>query len=165
MADEIYDNAATEKRPQQGTVPGKGDAHSVKVLCAATIELAAASDGDTVSFGRIPSNARLLPTSFVYWDDLATNGSPTLDIGLASVGSNITSDDDALSNGHDVTSAGTAAALTASTSHSAYGDPAWDFVNGVTSDPKGELDVYGTIQDAATTQTGTVTVLIYGYLD
>ena len=95
---------------------------------------------------------------------MTTTGAATLDIGLGSVDSNITSDPDALSNGHDVT--GTGAASLAALVRAEVGKPAWDFVNGQTSDPGGELDIYFSIVDAATAGlTGTVSVEIYGYLD
>ena len=164
MADLTYDNVATERRPQAGTVAGKGDAHNVKTLITATIELATTASGQTIKFGRIPSNARLSGRGRVYWDDLATSGSPTLDMGLGSVGSNITSDPDALSNGHALSTAD-AEGVPIVGDIANIGLPAWDFVNGQASDPKGELEVYGTIKDATTNATGTVTVELYGYLD
>ncbi len=164
MADISYSQVATELRPQQGIIPGKGDAHSLKVLCSATVEVPASASGSTIKFGRIPSNARISGQSKIYWDDLTTTGAATLDLGLASVGSNVTSDPNALSDAHDVTSAGSADALDAVIT--THGVPAWDLINGVTVDPKGELDVYATIVDAATAGlTGTVTVEILGYLD
>lgn len=163
MADITYTQTATERRASPGITPGKGDANSAKVLVASTVEIAANSAaGSTVKFGRIPSNARILAASRVYNDDLATAGSPTLDLGLASVDSNITSDPDALTNGIALSSAGSdtlAIALENS------GLPAWDFVNGQTTDPGGQLDVYGSVLDASTTTVGTVTVEIIGYLD
>ena len=99
MADITYSNVATERRASPGVTPGKGEAHNVKVLACATIELAASASGTTVKFGRIPSNARILSQGVIYNDDLATSGSPTLDVGLASVDSNITSAPTALTNG------------------------------------------------------------------
>lgn len=165
MADITFDNLSTERKGSTGLVAGKGDAHNVKVLLCSTISIGTTASGQTIKFGRIPSNARLLPQSTVYWDDLATSGSPTLDLGLGSVDSNVTSDPDALSNGHDVTAAGSAGVLTASTSHTEYGKPAWDFVASATATTQGELDVYGTIKDATTNATGDVTVILYGYLD
>lgn len=165
MADTTYTTRATEKRGAPGIVPGKGDANNVKALVVSVIEQVASSSGATIFFGRIPSNARLSAhLSRVYWDDLATSGSPTLDIGLASVNSNVTSDPDALSDGHVITSADTSGepviALFASS-----GKQAWEFVANTTSDPGGMLDVYGTIKDAATTATGTIMVELYGYID
>jgi len=163
MADITFDNVATERRPSPGVVPGKGDAHSLKVLCSATVEIPATASGQTFKFGRIPTSARVSGLSKIYWDDLTTTGAPTFDLGLGSVGSNVTSDPDALSNGHDVTAAGSGSALAGISN---YGLPAWDLVNAVTSDPGGELDVYGTVVDAATAGlTGTVTVELLGYLD
>ena len=163
MADITYTNRATERRSTTFQVPGPGDAHGLKVLCNATVELAGSATGTTIFFGRIPSNARILPQGFIYNDDLATTGSPTLDIGLASVDSNVTSDPDAINNGIALSSATTTTTVLADPANA--GLPAWDLVNGVTSDPGGELDIYGTVADASTTQTGTVTACILGYLD
>lgn len=136
---------------------------SVKVLVS-TIELAASASGTTVDLGKIPSNARILHRSRIYWDDLATSGTATIDLGLKSYRNNsVTADPDALSNGHDchggadATDGAILAALNAAT----VGLPAWDLVNGVTADPGGELEVYATVKDAATTATGTVTVELY----
>ena len=163
MADITFDNKATERRTASGMIPGKGDAHNLKVLCSSTVEIPATASGQTFFFGRIPANARISGRSKIYWDDLTTSGAATFDLGLGSVDSNVTSDPDALSNGHDVTSASSADALAGISN---YGLPAWDLVASVTSDPKGELDVYGTVKDAATAGlTGTVTVELLGYLD
>ena len=166
MADISYTQTATERRASQGLTPGKGEAGALKMLVCSTVEVPASASGSTIKFGRIPSNARLASRpSFVYWDDLTTTGAATLDIGLASVDSNITSDPDALSAAHDVTSAGSALLVSVVLAAN-IGIPAWDFVNGQTTDPGGQLDVYGSIVDAATAGlTGTVTVEIYGYLD
>ena len=163
MADITYSSKATERTANPGVVPGKGDANSVKKLVCATVELAASASGTTIFLGRIPSNARILPTGLIYNDDLATSGSPTLDIGLGSVDSNVTSDPDALTNGLAL-SAATTTYLTLADPANA-GLPAWDLVASVTSDPGGELDVYASVKDAATTATGTITVEILGYLD
>lgn len=164
MADLTYSQKATDRKGASGLVTGKGDAHSLKALVVATVELASVASGTTVKFGRIPSNARLSGLSRVYWDDLTTTGSPTLDIGLASVSANITNDPDALSNGHAVSSAD-AEGATAVTDVANYGKRAWEFVNGQSTDPGGQLDVYGSIVDAATVGTGTVTLELLGYFD
>ena len=162
MADITYDDKATERRASPGTTPGKGDAFSAKVLIASTVEVGAGSLNETFKFGRIPSNARILAASRVYNDDLASTGSPTMDIGLASVDSNITSDADALTAGIDLAAAGSDLQLIA---FADSGLPAWDFVNGQATDPGGELDVYGTVLDASTNSVGTVTVEVIGFLD
>jgi hypothetical protein len=143
-------------------IDGNGLAGGIKQLVS-TIELAACASGTTIDFGKIPSGARILNISRVYWDDLATSGSPTLDIGLKSYRNNsITADPDALSNGHGVSSAdATDGAALAALNAATVGLPAWDLVNGLTADPGGELEVYGSIADAATTATGTVTVELF----
>lgn len=155
---------ATHLRQSQGLVAGKGDAYTSKVLVA-TYELASATaEGSTVDFGKVPSNARFLGASRLYWDDLTTTGSPTMDIGLAPVNSNITEDDDALSNGHALSSAGNALAISAPEKVGVY---AWDLTTamGVTEDPGGEFIVRGTVKDAGHTITGTVTLELHYYLD
>jgi hypothetical protein len=163
MADLSYTNDATERKANSGLVPGKGEAQTVKALICSTIELAASASGTTVKLGRIPANARILPTGLIYNDDLATSGSPTLDIGLGSVGSNVTSDPDAINNGIALSSATTTTTVMADAANA--GKRAWEFVNGQTTDPGGELDVYVSVKDASTTATGTVTVELYGYFD
>ena len=162
MADITYSSKATERKGSPGVVFGKGDAGNVKALVS-TVELAASASGSTVFFGRIPSNARICPTGLIYNDDLATSGSPTLDIGLGSVDSNVTSDPDAINNGIALSSATTTTTIFADPANAAL--PAWDLVASVTSDPGGELDVYGSVKDAATTATGTITVELYYYVD
>ncbi len=162
MADISYTNDATERRDSTGLVAGKGDAAAIKLLSSRTIELAGSASGTTVKLGTVASNARIAGASKVYWDDLATSGSPTLDIGLGSVDSNVTSDPDALNDGLDVTSASSADLIK---DHANFGKKAWEFVNGQTTDPGGALDIYGSVKDAATNATGTVTVQVYGYLD
>lgn len=159
----MADNAATQRRASDDLVVGSaGYAYSVKNLCA-TVELAASSSGDTVTFGRIPSNARILPSSRLYNDDLATSGSPTFDIGLINVNSNITDDPDAIGNGFALSSAGSDVVIISDVANA--GLPAWDFVNGQTSDPGGEFIVRGVVKDAATTATGTVTLDVYYVVD
>lgn len=163
MADLTYTNKATERSGSTGLVTGKGEGGNIKKLVCATIELAASSAADTVKVGRIPTTARILSQGLIYNDDLATAGAPTLDLGLGSVDSNVTSDPDALINGIDLANATTTRTVLADPANS--GKMAWEFVNGVTSDPGGELDVYFTVADAATNQTGTVTIELYGYFD
>ena len=126
-------------------------------------ELAASASATTVTFGRIPSNARILGASRLYKDDLATSGSPTIDIGFFAVNSNITSDDDAVNDGVSLSAAATDVALIKDPAN--VGLPAWDFVDGVSTDPGGEFIVRGTVRDAATTATGTVTLDLYYVVD
>lgn len=163
MADIIYTNDATQRKASQELVPGKGDAQSIKALICSTIELAASASGVTVNLGRIPSNARILPTGLIANDDLATSGSPTLDLGIGSVNSNVTSDPDAINNGLVASAATSTTTVMADVANA--GKRAWEFVSGQTEDPGGELDLFLSVKDAATTATGTVTVELYGYFD
>lgn len=161
MADITYTNKSTERRDSTGAVAAKGPAFSLKAITT-TVELAASASGVTTKVARIPSNARISPLSKIYWDDLATSGSPTIDVGLASVDSNVTSDPDALNNGLAASSAGSSVLISDIAN---YGLPAWDHVASVTEDPGGELDVYFTVKDAATNAAGTVTCEILYTVD
>ena len=148
---------ATERRSSLLNATSHGGAYTVKNLTA-TIELAAqATFPHTITFGYIPSNARLMGSSMLYWDDLAT-ATTTFDLGLGDVDGNLANADDpnCLSDGNDVTSASTGSV--AITAFADYGNEAWDFVASETSDPGGNLRVYGTVADALTTGTGTITL-------
>lgn len=160
MADVSYSKTATERRNNTGVTLGKGDAGNVKNICS-TIELAASSAGSTVKLARVPSAARICGASTLYWDDISTN-SPDYDIGFASVDANITSDPDALNDGLDGASAGSARMVK---DVADIGKRAWEYVNGQTSDPGGELDLYLSVTVAATTSTGTITSDLYYTLD
>ena len=155
---------ATERRNNLLNATSHGGAYTIKNLTA-SIELAAqATFPHTIEFGRIPSNARLLGSSMLYWDDLAT-ATTTLDLGLGAVIGNLVNADDpnCLSDGNDVTSASTGAV--AITAFADYGNEAWDFVASETVDPGGELKVYATVADALTTGTGTITLSLDYVID
>ena len=156
---------ATERRSSLLNATSHGGAYGVKTLVA-TMEVAAVTTiGRTIGFGRIPSNARISGLSRLYWDDLATGGSPTLDLGLGAVDGNLANADDAdaFSAGHALGTASTGAI--AITAIADYGNEAWDFVASETSDPGGTLEVYGSLLDAVTTTAGTVTLELYYYID
>lgn len=123
----------------------------------AQVEVAAAATaGSTYLFGYIPSGARFTIGN-IYWDDLASTGSPTFDLGLA--GENTTADPDAMNNGLVVSAAGTTRILLAIED---YGVPAWS-IAGDTEDPGGLLQIYGTLADAAANTGGTI-VLSFHYV-
>lgn len=154
MVDITYTGNSTERRAHAGAVTGQGLAYSKKSIVT-TVEVASATAaGSTYKVARIPSNARISMSSHAYWDDLST-ATTTMDIGLASVNANVTSDADALANGLDVASAGDNRLIAAIAEG---GKPAWDHINGQTSDPGGELDVYVSLLDALHSITGTLTV-------
>jgi phage tail sheath gpL-like len=153
---------ATQKRNSSGLVAGNGLAYTPKVLLA-TIALPASASGTIIDFGNIPSNARIMGISQIMADDLATSGSPTLDLGFQAVNSNITTDPDALNDGLAVSSA--LAAVTAVKGIENRGKMAWEYVASQTTDPGGLLTVIGTIKDAATNAAGDVTLELLYYVD
>ena len=160
MTDITYTNKATVRKDAAGTVASVGMAGSAKTLESTVSVTAAAAIADTIKFGTIPSNARLSGLSEIHYDDLNTSTSALLDIGLASVDSNVTSDPDALNDGLTLTTAATGVKLIKD--HANFGKQAWEFVTGLTEDPKGLLDVYGSITDDVTDATGDVTIsLVY----
>lgn len=133
-------------------------------IVEATVEVTAAADANSIyTMMRIPSSARISGLSQIAFDDLASSGSPTLDIGLKAVDGNITTDPDALNDGINCyTAAGTAKFVKDIAN---YGKEAWEYVNGVTSDPGGCFDVIVTLADAAANTGGTITATCVFTLD
>lgn len=159
MADDTQNMTLRDKIALGGRVTK--EAQFGTIVMDATVEVAAAaSAGSIYTAFRIPSNARIHGLSEIAFDDLASTGSPTLDIGFAAVDSNITTDDDALNDGIDVyTAAGTSRMVKDAAN---YGKMAWEYVSGQTTDPGGMLDVIISIKDAATNTGGTLTAtLVY----
>ncbi len=158
---------ATSRRAAKTTL-GKGEANKLTSHGVRTIEVAPSASGTIIDFAlRIPSNARISPLSTIYYDDLATSGAPTLDLGFYAVDSNITSDDDGLNDGLTLATAltyPTRAPVVKDIANS--GKQAWEYVNGVTADPGGFFDVKGVIRDAPTlTNTGSVVLDLHTYQD
>ena len=126
-----------------------------------TVEMtAAASATSTYWMARLPTSARISGQSFIALDDLASTGSPVLDIGLFSVGGNFTDDDTALNASID--------AATASARTNVLGDPAdigkrvWELA-GEASDPGGYADVKISLKSAGADDGGTISMsLVYG---
>lgn len=159
----LYGSIALDGYYDPTTPPAeKGDAAAMagRVRCAVeTVEVtAAASATSTYTLAKLPSNARLLPQSTLYWDDLASTGSPTVDVGLFPVNANITADDDALGADKDVTSAGSSGLID---NIANYGKKLWQYVSGQTADPGGEFLVKVTIKDADTNTGGTLTLVLF----
>lgn len=159
---------STAIRRLVNNIIGKGDAGTLRSLGVRNIELSPSASGTVIDFKtRIASTDRIDMSSSIFYDDLATSGAPTLDLGLYAVNGNITSDDDALNDGLTL-----ATAVTYATRAPVVKDPAnagkmaWEYVNGVTSDPGGFFDVKGIIRDAATiTNTGSITLDLKVYTD
>lgn len=160
---------ATVRRAVQAVI-GKGDGGNLRALGARTIELAASASGTIIDFGlRLPLNARIDAASRIYHDDLATSGSPTLDLGFRAVDGNFTTDDDALNDGIAVS-----AVMTASTQQGGVpvvkdfanaGKQVWEYISGATKDTGGFADVIGTVRDAATNAAGSVMLDMKAYDD
>ncbi|SFI84238.1 hypothetical protein [Albimonas pacifica] len=129
------------------------DANMVAV-CSTVEVTAAASATSTYTMGRVASAARIMPLSTLYWDDLASTGAPTLDIGFAA-------DPDALNDGLDAATAASSAGVFKAANIANVGLPAWQLA-GLSSDPGGFLDVIVTLADADANTGGTLSmVLIY----
>ena len=155
---------ATERRSHLLSAVSHGGAYDV-INLTSTVELPNGATGRTINFGYIPSNARLLGSCRLYYDDMSNAGAPTLDIGLAAVNGNLANADDvdAIGNGFTLATAANDKVMISEIAN--IGLPAWDYVASETSDPGGELMVYGTLLDAATTVTGTITAEIYYVVD
>lgn len=151
MADDSRDILArTSVNTLLGNVPKSGQID-------VSFEVAAAADATSqYRIARIPSNARILRGSVIQWDELDTATDATLDVGFKAVDANVTTDDDALNDGLLTDDPGVAGLVK---DHANWGLPAWDYVNGVSADPGGFLDVIVTLKDHAATG-GSVSVSI-----
>ena len=114
---------------------------------------------------RLPSNTRILGQSTLYWDDLASTGSPTGDLGVSNATglSAITNDPDALNDGLALSTASTGSPLIKTIDN--YGKRLWEFVNGQTVDPKGDLEIYLSIVDADVNTGGTFVLELFHAYD
>lgn len=165
MSDVTYTLKADVRRAAADAVPGKGEAATLRSVIA-TKSVTARTANHTMKMVRLPSNVRLSGLSRVNWDDLASSGSPTLDIGIAPVNdaaNAVTADADALNDGLDLfTAAGTALMIK---DHANYGKQLWEYVSGLTSDPGMLMDIYVSFVDANTNATGDVTLEVVHYFD
>lgn len=122
------------------------------------------SANSTYLLARLPSNAVICPSSKLHVDDLASSGSPTLDIGIfnQSGKTDITDDDDAIANGIDAATAGATLIVSDLTK---MNDRLWELVASQTEDPMVMFDIKVTIKDAAINQAGTITLELYYVVD
>lgn len=138
-------------------IPQNGFADKLSYLPTTVEVSASASVSSTYILARVPSSARLSAASKVYWDDMATTGSPTLDIGVQ--GTSFTYDDDLINDGLALSSAGAGSIYIKAIEN--YGKPLWQLA-GLSSDPHEIWTIKGKIKDAAVTTGGTLTSeLIY----
>lgn len=131
-----------------------------------TVEVGSADSAtSTYHMARLPSNFRLSGASKAYWDDLASSGSPTLDIGIFPVKSgDFTGDDDAINDGLDAATVN-AVGISMIKDPVNVGKRLWEFINGVTVDPKCEVDIFVTLKDADVNTGGTLTLEFLGGTD
>ena len=122
------------------------------------------SANSTYLMARLPSNARLLGASTISLDELASAGAPTIDVGVFNLDGKavITDDDDAINSGIDAT---TEAPHHLIGDIANYGNKLYEFVDGQTADPLGDLNIMLTLKDAAVNVGGTVTIEIFYALD
>ena len=157
------ENLTLTSRGNNSIPSGHGEANKVTTMCFTVEVTAAATDASTYSapFG-IPHDARMLGGR-VYWDDLASSGSPTLDFGLKSGTKTVTADPDALSNGHDAATINHAGRCIVKPAN--YGKKAWELA-GESSDPgQGTYTVYVSLVDADVNVGGNLVVEVEYTLD
>lgn len=154
------ENTTATRRNTSGQWPSPGMGGSIKCE-PTTIEVtAAASATSTYNMGRVPSNARWVDLTKVYFDDLATTGSPTFTISVRNVNGGVALT--TIRSGIDVAAAAGSALLIADIAN--YGKRVWELA-GLASDPEVALDVIITLVAAATDTGGTVTFMNYYFVD
>lgn len=138
---------------------GHGMGGDVKCF-SRTIEVtAAATNASTYDLGYIPLNAKILGISRYSIDDMDTGSTATIDFGLAPVDSNFTADPDALNDGIVAGTAAKDQPLIKVIDN--YGKRCWQFITGATSATKGDAKLQASIQDAAVSAGGTLTVEVF----
>lgn len=159
---------ATVRRNSQ-LIAGKGEGSHLYAPGVRTIELAASASGTIVDFAlRIPADACIDPSSRIYFDDMATSGSPTFNVGLYPVDGNTTTTlATALASALAISSASAATGIIIPADYANGGKKAWELL-GLTAAPGGFLDVKGVVKSAATngsTLPGTITLDLKFYLN
>lgn len=155
-------------RRAANTVLGKGDGNNLKTHGVRTIELAPSASGTIIDFKlRVSLQDRIDLASSIFYDDLATSGAPTLDIGAYPVDGNFTTDDDCFNDGLTLATAVTWATRAPFVKDTANaGKQVWEYISGATKDTVGFADIKGVVRDAATiTNTGTIAVDLKTYTD
>lgn len=130
-----------------------------------TVEVGSADSATSTYLipGDFSPDARVLGHSFIGWDDLASSGSPTLDIGVRSGTATVTADPDALNDGLDAATATPSTPIVKDKAN--YGKRLWEFVNGVTARPNGTLRIYISLVDADVNVGGTISGELYLMFD
>ena len=136
---------------------------------ADTAELTTPDSTSTVWLARLPSNAVLVfGLSLIFWDDLASIGSPTVDIGTfnPSGRTGLTDDDNSLFDGGDLATANTTGVKLGNIDVGGANlyKYLWEHA-GATSDPKQMIDIKATVQDANCNASGTFSWVIVYVID
>ena len=121
------------------------------------------SINSTYHLARLPSNAVILPSSTIYFDNVGASGA-TADIGVYAVDGNLANADDvdAINDGIAVATAGSASVIKDfATSATAL----WDYVASESSDPGGLLDIKVALLDAVTDAIGSIALELYYVVD
>ena len=133
-----------------------------------TFDVVECNSGDTATstyhLARLPSNAVILPSSTIYFDNIGGATPTTLDLGVYAVDANLSNadDPDGINDGIDVSSAGSASVIKDfATSATAL----WDYVASESSDPGGLLDIKAYLQDAVTDGAGSIALELFYVVD
>ena len=121
------------------------------------------SINSTYHLARLPSNAIILPSSTLYFDNVGGSGC-TADIGVYAVQGNLENADDvdAINDGIAIATAGSASVIKDfATSATAL----WDYVASESSDPGGLLDIKVAILDAAIDAAGNIAMELFYVVD
>ena len=132
-----------------------------------TFDVVETNDDDTISstyhLARLPSNAVLLPSSTIYFDNVGASGA-TADIGVYAVDGNLANADDvdAINDGIAIATAGSASVIKDfATSATAL----WDYVASEEVDPGGLLDIKVALLDAVTDAAGSIALELFYVVD
>jgi hypothetical protein len=157
----ILPTVANLHKDEAVVVSRPADANAIVAPGVRTIAVnVAAGSTSTLDFNlRIPTSARILPTSKIYNDVLGTTtAGPTLELGFRSVAANITTTLNALTSGIALSAASASYGTNImGTTKSNYGKKVWELLS-LASDPGGFVDVVGTTKTGACASTGFVTL-------
>ena len=136
--------------------------HYGRVRC--TFDVVETNNDDSVNstyhLARLPSNAVILPSSTIYFDDVGGSGAKC-DIGVYAVDGNLVNSDDpdAINDGIAISSAGSASVIK---DFATTATALWDYVASEEVDPGGLLDIKVVITDAAVDSAGQIALeLLY----
>lgn len=147
--------------PAGGEFRGAGFSGTLKVETF-TVEVAqTATTASLYTIGTLPSRARIRGASKVSWDNLDA-GTASLDVGVYDPQDSGNDDPDALSNGHDISSAGSGNLIAEIAD---YGKELWEHSAGFSADPDRPLTIKASIEDETADGQGTITAEVYYTVD